>query len=290
MIIASSPQRAATWVEAAGAMIITVTRVEAAGAAVGGALTDPRVLPVLPALRVACTVYRTCVGTVRSRMQVTPLMVMMSTVGKTDPNDAMGTVRGTLQKGAAATWRSLQPDIITVMAVDDEETKPPIKGFPRVLCPSNVREPQLRSLFERGINFPTFACLCVAAKPAVVGAQWRASTLNRTLQTVFILWATSLQVAGTPYVGALMMHGVQRAEKIGVRRPASPFAGDGSCHGTHVPCFLQPWRVRWPALNHRASASAATRTCASCVAHCRPDTQGRIPWHARGGDRADAVA
>jgi len=79
------------------------------------------------------------------------LMVMMSTVGKlnaADPRDAM---RNKLQRGAAASWLSLKPEITTIIAVDDSTVPSPLPGFPRAICPTNaLRTPYVGAIMMHG--------------------------------------------------------------------------------------------------------------------------------------------
>ena len=76
---------------------------------------------------------------------VPPLLVMMTSVGKIQSNSIN---KQMLQQAAGVTWRALEPEILTLVAVDTDDVSSP-GHLPRVICPSNkAGTPYVSGLFS----------------------------------------------------------------------------------------------------------------------------------------------
>ena len=91
-----------------------------------------------------------------------PLLVMMTSVGKIQSNSIN---KQMLQQAAGVTWRALEPEVLTVVAIDTEDVTSP-GNLPRVICPSNkAGTPYVSGLFAHA-----------AAKAAEVGSRFAGFT------------------------------------------------------------------------------------------------------------------
>ena len=61
--------------------------------------------------------------------------------------------RATLERGAAVTWESLAPEVLTLVAVDGPAIRAPLSTLTRIQCPGNeAGTPYVRGLFEHAAS------------------------------------------------------------------------------------------------------------------------------------------